>query len=173
MIPLFYLHGKDSGPEGARSAFLREAFPHIEIPQLTNDVAERRAFLREHLPKPAHVFGNSLGGLTALVLAELDPEWFPALVLAAPAVGFYDPVYRTPEILEVVDRLVVPASVPTTIIAASRDEIIPLEAIEALIARSPTPELIEFQVFEEGHLLHSPEALAAQKAAVERMCGII
>jgi len=156
---LYYLHGLESSPQGFRACYLRESFPQIIAPALPRDVLERRAILERIITEPAFLVGSSLGGMSALDFAVRRPELVRGMVLIAPAVGFYDAVYRTPELLEFVARLHVPAGIPTRVIAGRQDEIIPLSAIEAMIQRSPDP--IELMVFNDQHRLHLPQALDA------------
>lgn len=169
--PLFYIHGKDSGPSGFRAQFLKRHFPKILIPQLNNDVPRRLEVLDEVVKTPSFLVGSSLGGLTSLGFAQDHPERVAGMVLIAPAVGFYDPAYKTPEVLDYISDLVIPQGIPTHVIAARRDEIIPLADIESLIQRSGMAEEIPFTVFDEDHLLHSSRALEAQLQAIEAVTG--
>jgi len=171
--PLFYIHGKDSGPDGYRAKFLKSHFPRIQVPQLTNDIPQRLEVLDKLIAEPSYLVGSSLGGLTSLGFAKDHPERVLGMVLVAPAVGFANPAYRTPPVMDYVDKLVIPKAIPTWVIAGRRDEIIPLSAIEALIRRSEDSSNIPFRIFDEDHLLHSPEALKAQINAIQAMTGTV
>lgn len=165
-LPLYYIHGKDSGPNGVRSLFLKQKLPHIEIPALPNDIPERLALLDDLIQSPCVMVATSLGGLTALLWLKENGAKVKALVLVAPAVGTFDPAYQTPEILEVFNGLVIPHEIPTWLLAATQDEVIPFVSIEACVSRSqPHPELHYFR-FDEGHLLHSEAALNCLEASV-------
>jgi len=166
---LYYIHGKDSGPDGVRAQWLKARYPWIQIPQLTNDVEARRRALEGAIEGPACLVGSSLGGLSVLDLVKQRPERVAAMVLLAPAVGFFDPAYRTPEILDFVGGLTIPAGIPTTVIAAIHDDIIPLAAIRDLVRRSPDPDGIRLIELEDAHLLHREASLGALGEAVDAM----
>ena len=106
------------------------------------------------------------------VLMELSSL---CLIIQAPkstmasAVGFDNPEYRTPAILAFVERLIIPAGIPTTVIAGLDDEIIPIDAIRALVSRSPDPAAIDYIEVQDKHRLHCPEALAAMRKGIARM----
>ena len=172
MTQLIYLHGKDSSPDGFRARYLREHFPQILVPALTPDVLERRAALETLIEPGAVLIGSSLGGMSALDYVGRHPGRVRAMVLLAPAVGFIDPVYRTPEITAFVDSLTIPGGMPCTVIAARGDEVIPLASIEALIARSPDPSLIDYHQVDDVHLLRSEEALQLMIAAARRYTAL-
>lgn len=169
--PLLYIHGLDSGPNGYRARFFKAHFPHMEIPQLPNCLDQRRDILANIIVAPTYLVGSSLGGLTSLVFARDYPERVLGLVLIAPAIATFDPSHWTQKSLGEVARLVIPAGIPTRLIASRLDEVIPLGAIESLHQRSPAPESIPFHLFEDGHLLHSEPALATQLAAIEAITG--
>ena len=165
---LIYVHGKDSGPFGKRAALLKRHFAQIRIPQLTNELDWRVPLLNDMIESNAVLVGSSLGGLTSLIFARDYPEKIAAMVLLAPAVGFYDPEYDTPEINERINELVIPANIPTTVLAAKNDDIIRLEAVERLVDRSPGD--VQLQVFDDDHLLLSELAQVAQIKAIRAMC---
>lgn len=170
--PLFYIHGLDSSPQGVRARYFKAHFPDMLIPALPNDVRVRLDMLKTIIQEPACLVGSSLGGLTSLLLARDCPERIRAMVLIAPAVATFDLTLWKPEDLEEVNRLVIPAGIPTHVIAARQDDVIPLAGIEGLLARSPKGGEVPFQVFEDGHLLHTPEALEAQISAITTLSGI-
>lgn len=155
--PLFFLHGLESGPGGLKARTLEARFPQLVVPTLGRDPWSRHDFLLPRIPRDCVLVGSSLGGLSALLLArDLAPGHLAGMLLIAPAVGFCDPAYRTPELLELVAELVVPAGLPTVILAGLRDVVIPIEAIRDLVRRSPgTCRLHEL---DDEHRLNSPEA---------------
>lgn len=163
---LYYIHGLDSSPQGFRAVFFKENFPEIKIPKLPNDVETRLDILRSLVTKPACLVGSSLGGLTSLLFARDCPEKVLGMVLIAPAVATFDPEFWTPESRKEVESLVLSQSIPTHLIAARNDEIIPLEAIRDLHTKAEAPLEIPFEIFEDTHLLHSKEALEAQLRAI-------
>lgn len=170
-MSLFFLHGLESSPQGFRARYLRERFPHIKVPSLPKDIWRRRAILEDLIQEPALFVGSSLGGLSALDFAVRNPQLTLGLVLLAPAVGFHNPEYRTPEVLDFVARLHVPREIPARVIAGNEDEVIPLQAIQGMVARSPQPERIELLVFNDGHRLHLPQALDAMIEGVQLFGG--
>lgn len=173
MSTLTFLHGLESSPDGFRAKYLRARFPEIQVPALMPDPWQRHQLLLETQREPSFLVGSSLGGLSALLLARDVPERVRGMVLLAPAVGFHDPAYRTPEVLRVVERLIIPSGIPTTVIMGRDDEVIPFAAVEALIARSPEPTRIGFVPVCDSHRLHSEAALDAMVDAIARMTGTV
>lgn len=169
---LTFLHGLESSPDGFRANYLRARFPHIQVPALSKDPWQRHTYLRETVQEPTYLVGSSLGGLSALLLARDLPHLVQGMILLAPAVGFHDPSYRTPEILKVVEALVIPSDIPTTVIMGEKDEVIPFASVQALIARSPNPEAITFIPVDDQHRLHSEAALSAMIRGIEQITGL-
>jgi len=172
MTRLYYLHGKDSSPDGFRANFLRERFPEIIVPSLTADILERRTVLDPLIEPNAVLIGSSLGGMSALDFVGRHPERIRAMVLLAPAVGFFETIYQTPEITAFVDNLVIPGGVPTTVIAARHDEVIPLASIKALVARSTDPKRIDFHEVDDSHRLRGETALELMTTAARRYLAL-
>lgn len=172
MSTLTFLHGLESSPNGFRANYLRARFPELQVPALMQDPWQRHRLLLETLREPTFLVGSSLGGLSALLLARDVPERVQGMVLLAPAVGFHDPAYRTPEVLQVVERLVIPAGMPTTVIMGRDDEVIPFASVTALIARSPEPDRITFVPVNDSHRLHGEAALDAMIQAISEICGV-
>lgn len=170
--PLFYVHGLDSSPQGFRATFFKKHFPSIQIPALPNDVTQRLAIVKQNLQEPSYFVGSSLGGLTTALLARDVPSLIAGMVLIAPAVDSYDRSLWKPEHLTEVSKLVLSANIPTHIIAAKQDEVIPYEAIARFRERAEAPEAIPFEVFDDNHLLHTHRALCAQLRAIERLTGL-
>jgi len=148
-----------SSPNGFRANYLRERFPDVVVPALTPDVHERRSILASLIQPGAVLIGSSLGGLSALDFVRLYPERVSAMVLLAPAVGFHQTEFRSPEILTFISDLFVPAGIPTTVIAGERDEIVDIKAIEAMIVRSPESAAIDYHTVDDTHRLHSQACL--------------
>jgi pimeloyl-ACP methyl ester carboxylesterase len=164
---LFYIHGKDSSPQGVRARFLAEHFPSIRIPALPNDLDQRLEILDREIQEPSVVVGNSLGGLTALLWLPRRPALVHFLILLAPAVGFFDPNYDAVEIRTLLDSLLLPGEIPCRMLAAIEDEIIPIAAVDRLVARSQPLGDLHYCRIHDSHLLHSPAACAWLRAAVE------
>lgn len=172
MIPLVYLHGKDSSPAGFRAKYLRERYPHLIAPELSANVSERAQTVKETIRQPSFIVGSSLGGLSALMFCRDHPELVKGMVLLAPAVGFHQEEYRTPQVLKLVEALKIPAGITTTVIAARNDEIIPLETIRNLVQRSPESDKIRFFEVDDKHLLHTEKALDLMTEGVDLLYGI-
>lgn len=87
------------------------------------------AFIRQVIQRPAVLIGNSLGGLTALTAAVLDPVWVKAVVAAPlpdPALIQPLPIRRSPGQRLLQRRLL-------TLVL----RLLPLELIVPLISRTP------------------------------------
>ncbi len=95
-----YLHGFASSPRSRKAQDLAQRFAQINLPLLLPDLnqgdfAHLTLTRQLHqvsalLPtEPVTVIGSSLGGLTAVWLAEQHPQ-IDRLVLLAPAFGFLD-----------------------------------------------------------------------------------
>ena len=151
---LCFFHGLDSSPQGTKGTLLREHYPTCWIPELSSDVYQRLEFLEREMPAPMLVVGSSLGGLTAILHAMRHPEMFRGLVLLAPAVGAKDKEFFTAEQRQVLESLYIPRAIPAVVIAALRDELIPVAAIRRLIERSPDRERIELLEVDDDHNLH-------------------
>lgn len=157
MKPLIFLHGLESGPGGLKARALKARFPQLEVPALGPDPWSRHAFLMPRIPQHSVLVGSSLGGLSALMLArDLPPAHLAGMLLIAPAVGFCDPAHRIPALLELVADLVVPAGIPTIVLAGLRDVVIPIQAIRDLVQRSPGH--CRLHELDDEHRLNSPEA---------------
>ena len=170
---LCFLHGLDSSPQGTKGALLREHYPDCWIPSLSSDVYQRLEFLEREMPTPMLVVGSSLGGLTAILFALRHPEMVRGMVLLAPAVGAKDKDFFTAEQRRILESLYIPQAIPTVVIAALRDELIPITAIQRLIERSPDRGRIELLDVDDDHNLHESlgmmlEVIEQLKARVER-----
>lgn len=155
---LVFLHGLESSPMGFKAQALRQVYPDLIAPLLDRDPWARLDQLQTSIPAGAVLVGSSLGGLSALMLAEAQPQNIKAMLLMAPAVGFSETRFRTPRLLALVNRLKVPQHIPTTIMLGLEDEVIPPASIEALVQRSPCPERIQMHRLQEGHRLNTPAA---------------
>ena len=172
MHPVYYLHGYDSSPNGYRAVFLKKRFPLLQVPQLPNDLGKRVRILEEEITGPSFLIGSSLGGLNALIFAHEHPEWVKGLVLLAPAVDFFNPDYKALQLDLKLESLVIPAGPPTIVIAARKDEVIPLEAVEHLVKKSNEASILEFAKLDDVHLLHGKLSLSTLVRAVETITGL-
>lgn len=98
MTTFFYLHGWASSPQSNKARFLKQCFEqhrlNLQLPDLNqNDffhlTLTRQIRQVETLlpPTPVTLIGSSLGGLTALWIAERQPQ-IQRLILLAPALNF-------------------------------------------------------------------------------------
>jgi hypothetical protein len=104
MTTCFYLHGWASNPQSSKAQFFKQHgeqqnFP-ITIPDLNQDDFFHLTLTRQVqqvqmlLPdSPTIIIGSSLGGLTALWLAEKQPQ-IQKLVLLAPALNFWQNTFN-------------------------------------------------------------------------------
>jgi pimeloyl-ACP methyl ester carboxylesterase len=184
-----YLHGFASSPKSRKAVYLRDRMaPHgiaLDIPDLNLPDFEHltlTAMLAEaeaRLPaSDATIWGSSLGGYLATLLAHRHPTRVARLILLAPAFDFPSafplrvagaeeawakresvPVFHHREGREVpfsgslrADCANYPSSpsatCPTLVIAASRDEVIAPEAIRGWVVRNPQARL---EVVHDAH----------------------
>jgi len=97
-MTFFYLHGWASSPESNKARFFRQQFVEqgieLQIPDLNQDdffhlTLTRQIHQVEALlpPEPVTMLGSSFGGLTALWIAQRQPQ-IKQLILLAPALNF-------------------------------------------------------------------------------------
>ena len=100
MIPLVYLHGFSSGPDGSKGSFCRRwaeergipfhapdlNLPSFEALTITAQVEAVEALLAS-LPEPPVLAGSSLGGFVATAAVHRGAK-ARSLILLAPAIGF-------------------------------------------------------------------------------------
>jgi len=98
MMVFFYLHGWASSPASSKAQYFQQRFAELNLPlhlpdlnqpdffglTLTRQIQQVASLLPE---TPVTIIGSSLGGLTALWLAERCPQ-VERLVLFAPALDF-------------------------------------------------------------------------------------
>jgi pimeloyl-ACP methyl ester carboxylesterase len=124
-----FLHGLETGPHGTKYQALRRVIPDVVAPDCTGvfDIDERLRIIEAAVDdaRPLVLVGSSFGGLAAVLFASRRPERVSGCVLCAPALHRVD-----------LRRLAwVPAE--TVVIHGTRDEIVPLAASRALVARFP------------------------------------
>jgi uncharacterized protein len=189
---VIYLHGFASGPGSTKAQFFRArlaadgvplAIPDL-APDFTNMTVTGMLSIVEPLldAGPRVVFGSSLGGYLATLVAARRPDRVRALILFAPAFGWVRrwearvgaeamarwrargtvPAYhygrRREEPLHVNlldDGCRYPeepdADVPALVFAGSRDDAVPLAAVEAFAHRRPRARRLV--VYDAGHEL--------------------
>jgi hypothetical protein len=140
MIPVVFAHGLEGHPEGTKASALRAAGMEVLAPDCRGcALAERISRVGAALDQQpgAILVGSSYGGLAAAWIASRRPEVVGALVLLAPALSLREAPVEDPE------QLVVPPSVPTTIVHGLGDDVIPVAVSRALVARCPHVRLVE------------------------------
>jgi len=86
-MELFFFHGLESGPHGAKYQSIKSKFP-VESPDFQGlDLVERLAKAEEATRdcKDAVLVGSSFGGLVAALTYDRFPERFRTYILLAPA----------------------------------------------------------------------------------------
>jgi pimeloyl-ACP methyl ester carboxylesterase len=155
-VPVVFLHGLETGPHGSKYQALRRLFPELMAPDCEGvlDIEQRLGIIERELRGRSQLVlvGSSFGGLAAVLFASRHPELVAGAVLCAPA------VHR----LDLLQLGALPAE--TVIIHGRRDEIVPLAASEALVARFPFVRLLA--VDDEHRLADSLELLGREVVAM-------
>ena len=154
MKPLYFLHGLEGSPQGTKASYLKRHYPQVVCPPLSPDLDQRLAVLRSIIRGPALLIGSSLGGLSALAFAMEAPQLVLGMVLVAPAVGYYESERLSAEQRDLLDGLYVPQGIPTQILAAERDHLIPPQSIRDLVERSPEPKAVGLTFYDDVHSMN-------------------
>ena len=169
---LCFFHGLESSPNGTKSTLLRQHYPNCWIPELPPHIFKRIEIVETGMDEPMMVTGSSLGGLTAVMYAMKHPAMVKGMVLLAPAVGSIDGISIMADKEEgLLESLFIPENIPTAIIAGTRDELIPLVAIRALVQRSPQPDRIKLYEVDDDHMLH--ESLDLMLETIKEMMNLL
>jgi len=155
MPHIVFLHGLKGSPKGTKATFLKEKFKNCLIPELPEDILIRKEIVRSLIQQPVWLVGSSLGGLSALLFSMENPKLVKAMILLAPAVGINDTSEIDRSYLKEAKSTIIPTKIPTIIIAALRDNIIPLDSIKNLIQRSPDKQKIEYIEVDDEHGLNN------------------
>jgi len=150
---LIFLHGLKGSPTGTKATLIQKLYPQTIIPDLPQDLTERVQIVSQIAGRSTLIIGSSLGGLTALMYAANHRNQVKGLMLLSPAVGVHNPSAYPKEILQLLNEVIIPPKIPTVIIAAEEDEVIPLDAIKALVARSPDSQNIHLSIVQDTHTL--------------------
>lgn len=154
MNPLVFLHGMESSPQGTKAQFIRRHFPDCIIPELTPDIHARLSVIDEFVSKPSFIVGSSLGGLSALMFAMKRPDLVKAMILIAPAVGFFDQRVFSEEDKAVIRQTFIPPKIPCLVMIGKKDDVIPRTDIDAMIERSPDKRLVRTILRDDDHALN-------------------
>jgi pimeloyl-ACP methyl ester carboxylesterase len=160
MRTVIFAHGLEGRPDGRKPSALRSAGLEVIAPDgRGQQLATRIAGLEGALAgrRDVVLVAASDGAAAAAVVAALHPDRLAGLVLLAPALLRLGPPLLEP------DDLVLPATLPTTIVHATADDVVPVEVSRALARRCPHARLVEV---DDHHDLHA--ALGAIVEIVKR-----
>jgi pimeloyl-ACP methyl ester carboxylesterase len=159
---LIYLHGLESDSNSGKARQFREWFPGMLTPDFKGEFDERMLQLQPILESSRRldsedavsqgnlrdvlqwtIIGSSFGGLMGTVYTCNNPTRVRELILLAPA------LLREPfgSYLDLK-----PASVPTTIIHGTRDDVVPLESAREVAQTLFTN--LTYMVVDDDHRLH-------------------
>jgi pimeloyl-ACP methyl ester carboxylesterase len=119
-----FIHGLESNNKGVKSIFFREHYSDMIIPHFVGELSERMKRLEEVLSGHTDIrlVGSSFGGLMASIFTMQNEPRVDRLILLAPAINFMESSdYRLREI-----------STPVLIYHGTRDDVIPIEAVEPI-----------------------------------------
>ena len=151
MNHLIFLHGLKGSSKGTKAVFLKKHFPTCLIPDFAEDMHQRMDQLKPLVITPVWLIGSSMGGLQALFFANYYPELVRGMLLIAPAVGFFEDSWCSPEELKKIQSLIIPENMPCTILAGDNDTVIPIDDIQALVDRSPESSLLKLMTLKDDH----------------------
>lgn len=151
MNSLMFLHGMESSPKGTKAQFIKAHFPDCIIPDLPPDINLRKPIIKNLIKSPIRLVGSSLGGLSAILYAMQNPGLVKGMLLISPAVGFFDKSVFSEKDQEIISQTYIPERIPTTIMIAKQDDVIPQADIEAMIERSPDKSLIQAVYRDDDH----------------------
>lgn len=165
---IVFAHGLEGSPEGSKVQALRAAGLAVEAPDGQGLVlAERLVGLEEallrHSPPPNGerlvLAGSSYGGLAAAWLATRHGHRLDGLLLLAPALHHREPPALRPE------ALLPPEGVPTVLIHARSDEVVPVTVSRDYAARARTAGRdVELFEVDDEHALRGSLPLIVQQA---------
>jgi len=123
MIRIF-IHGLESDNKGTKSIFFRQHYPDMIIPHFVGELSERMKKLEEVLSGHTDIMlvGSSFGGLMASIFTMENEPRVDKLILLAPAIN----------LMELSDYRLREISIPVLIYHGTRDDVIPMEAVEPI-----------------------------------------
>lgn len=143
LVRLHFIHGLESSPHGEKARFFAAHFdartPHMNTRDFESALETQRASIAARPPDV--LVGSSFGGAVAVALLARGHYHGPTLLLAQAAqkLGVREPL---------------PPDVPVTLVHGIHDDIVPIEDSREL-ARTGSPELVEFVEVDDGHRLAS------------------
>ncbi len=139
-----FIHGLESSGWGTKGMFFRDRYPGMIIEDFDGPFAQRMEKLEGLLANKDDLIlvGSSYGGLMAAVYAYLHEERVKKLILLAPALHLepFQPYLN--KILQI----------PVTVFHGLQDEVVPLEAVQAIAKQSFTDHT--FTALDDDHSLH-------------------
>lgn len=146
MATIIFAHGQEGRPDGTKATALRSEGLDVVAPDgrglpLAARIAQLEDAVSSH--PGAVLVGSSYGGLAALAVADAGRP-IGAIVLCAPALTLQEAPIAHPETLRV------PENVRGAVIHGAHDDVVPVEASQALVARCPH---LELHVPDDGHRL--------------------
>lgn len=151
--PLLFFHGLYGSPEGQKALLVKKHFPECQIPLLPMDLKGRATILESLISTPSLLVGSSLGALSSILFAIKNPELVSGLLLLAPLVGLFEKERCSAEEIEIIYSTYVPRGIPTCIIAAKADEMVPLKDICDFKERCPQKDRIKLIKVADDHRL--------------------
>lgn len=147
---LYFFHGLESGPHGAKYHLLREHYPQIESPDFQGMNLQQRLHTAAEITAgqtQLTLVGSSFGGLLAARLYDLYPERIDNLLLLAPAVHTEegDKVTRMPSAGQV------------RVLQGYDDDVVPYEKVAAFCQRFALP----LTAVQDGHRLNNDSSQQA------------
>lgn len=139
-----FIHGLESSGWGTKGMFFRDRYTGMIIENFDGPFAQRMEKLERLLANKDDLIlvGSSYGGLMAAVFACLHEERVKKLILLAPALHlepFQPYLNKTLQI-------------PIALFHGRQDEVVPLEAVQAIAKKSFTNHI--FTALDDDHSLH-------------------
>lgn len=139
-----FLHGLESSNQGTKSAFFRERYPDMRIPNFSGPLKDRMEKLEKELEgeNDLCIVGSSFGGLMATLFALEHEDRLERLILLAPAINLLREIPHGGDAL----------SVPVWIFHGREDDVIPIDDV-----RKEAPRLFQnlrFHELDDDHSLH-------------------
>jgi pimeloyl-ACP methyl ester carboxylesterase len=144
---VIWAHGLEGAPNGRKANALREAGFELVAPDgRQKTLADRLPALVQAIQANpgALLVGSSYGGLASAYLAGIHTDALSGVVLLAPALHWDEAP------IDDASALLIPESLPCTIIHGVNDAVVPVSVSQELAKRCPHIRLIEV---DDGHSL--------------------
>ncbi|RUO42923.1 alpha/beta hydrolase [Aliidiomarina taiwanensis] len=147
---LYFFHGLESGPHGAKYHLIREHYPELKSPDFQGMNLQQRLDAAAAITagqSQLTLVGSSFGGLLAARLYALYPERIDNLLLLAPAVHTEEG--------DKVTRM--PAAGQVRVLQGYDDDVVPYDKVAAFCQRFALP----LTGVQDGHRLSSDSSQQA------------